>query len=57
MLAGLPNAPSIYQLSTGYEMAKQRQEWVLKTMQDNSWITEEERIEAMQEDTHPLNKP
>ena len=57
MLAGLPNAPSIYQLSTGYEMAKQRQEWVLKTMQDNGWITEEERIEAMQEDMHPLNKP
>ncbi len=57
MLAGLPNAPSVYQLSTGYEMAKQRQEWVLKTMQDNGWITEEERIEAIQEDMHPLNKP
>ena len=26
MLAGIPNAPAVYQLSDGYELAKQRQE-------------------------------
>ena len=57
MLAGLPNAPSAYQLSTGYELAKQRQEWVLKTMQDNGCITEEEKRQALQEDVHLIMKP
>ena len=56
ILAGLPNAPSVYQLSTGYELAKQRQEWVLKTMLDNGWISEEERIQALQEDVHPIHR-
>ena len=57
MLAGLPNAPSVYQLSTGFKLAKQRQEWVLKTMQDNQLISEEERKEAIEEDVHPVSKP
>ena len=49
MLAGIPNAPAIYQLSTGYELAKERQEWVLSTMVRNGYITEEEMEEAAAE--------
>ncbi|MBR4462927.1 MAG: transglycosylase domain-containing protein [Erysipelotrichaceae bacterium] len=53
ILAGLPNAPSVYQLSTGYELAKQRQEWVLQTMCNNGYITEKEAAEALKEDVRP----
>ena len=50
MLAGIPNAPAIYQLSDGYELAKQRQEWVLQTMVNNQYISKEEMKEALIED-------
>ena len=49
MLAGIPNAPAIYQLSTGYESAKKRQEWVLSTMVRNGYITEAEMEDASAE--------
>ena len=57
ILAGIPNAPAIYQLSTGYEEAKKRQEWVLQTMVNNSYITEEEMTEALMEDVHLIKQP
>ena len=50
MLAGIPNAPSIYQLSSGYELAKERQEWVLYTMLNNGYISENEYDNALKED-------
>ncbi|MBQ6559959.1 MAG: transglycosylase domain-containing protein [Erysipelotrichaceae bacterium] len=53
ILAGLPNAPSVYQLSDGYDKAKERQEWVLQTMCNNGYITESEVAEALQEDVRP----
>ena len=56
MLAGIPNAPAVYQLSDGYELAKQRQEWVLQTMVNNGYITKEEMTEALAEDVHPVTK-
>ena len=54
MLAGLPNAPSIYQLSTGYEDAKERQKWVLQTMYNNGYITREQMEAAYLEDVQPV---
>ncbi len=39
VLAGIPNAPARYQLSTGYGLAKQRQVWVLKKMLQNGYIS------------------
>ncbi len=56
MLAGIPNAPAIYQLSDGYELAKERQEWVLQTMQRNGFITESEMAAAQLEDVRPVSK-
>ena len=47
ILAGIPNAPAIYQLSDGYEQAKERQAWVLQTMVNNNYISEEEMAEAL----------
>lgn len=54
ILAGIPNAPSLYQLSTGYEGARKRQEWVLLTMCNNGFITEAEADQAMEEDVRPI---
>ncbi|MBQ6478949.1 MAG: transglycosylase domain-containing protein [Erysipelotrichaceae bacterium] len=56
MLAGIPNAPAIYQLSNGYEQAKERQEWVLLTMLNNEYISEKEMETARTEDVHPITK-
>ena len=56
MLAGIPNAPVVYQLSDGYELAKKRQEWVLQTMVNNQYISKEEMEEALTEDVHPIIK-
>ena len=55
ILAGIPNAPSILQLSTGYDLAKERQAWVLQTMVNNGYISEEEMDTALKEDVRPLN--
>ena len=56
MLAGIPNAPAIYQLSDGYDLAKERQEWVLGTMYRNGFITEDELEAAKAEDVKPVTK-
>ena len=49
MLAGLPNAPSVFQLSTGYDLAKERQETILDLMVANGYITKEEAESAKME--------
>lgn len=56
ILAGIPNAPAIYQLSDGYELAKERQEWVLQTMVNNRYISNEEMKKALAEDVRPVIK-
>ena len=48
MLAGLPQAPSAYALSTNIEGAKSRQKIVLTSMVDNGIITKEELEKAAQ---------
>ena len=56
MLAGVPNAPAVYQLSDGYDLAKQRQEWVLSTMYNNSYIDEKQLEQAKTEDVRPIDR-
>jgi monofunctional glycosyltransferase len=55
MLAGIPNAPSAYQLSTGYDLAMQRMKKVLTRMVEEDYITQEEMDAALQEDMHPVS--
>ncbi|MBR2825242.1 MAG: penicillin-binding protein [Solobacterium sp.] len=49
LLAGLPNAPSAYQLSTAYDLAINRQQKVLSRMLEEGYISEEEYHHALQE--------
>lgn len=42
LLAGIPNAPSIYSLTQNPELAKQRQKQVMKKMIEYGYLTEEE---------------
>ncbi len=50
MLAGIPNAPALYQLSTGHDRALTRQRRILQAMRKNKYITEEEYQAALLED-------
>ena len=50
MLAGIPNAPAVYQLSTGHDLAYERALKVLKKMLENNYITEDEYEAALKED-------
>lgn len=52
MLAGIPNAPSLLQLSTGYDAAKARQEKVLYRMLEEGYITQKEYLIALIEDVN-----
>lgn len=45
LLAGLPQAPSIYQLSTGMEAAKSRQQDVLTWMVEEGYLSAEEAVQ------------
>lgn len=42
LLAGIPNAPSVYALNSNPELAKQRQNMVIDAMYKNNYLTEEE---------------
>lgn len=42
LLAGIPNAPSVYSLDVRPDLAKQRQEKVVKCMVEVKYITEDE---------------
>lgn len=50
MLAGIPNAPGLYQLSTGHDLALARQRRILQAMRKNKYITEEEYQAALEEE-------
>lgn len=47
MLAGLPNAPSVYSLDESPELARQRLEQVLDSMRDNGKLSENEAQEVL----------
>lgn len=49
MLAGIPNAPSVYAPTKNPELAKQRQQQVLSTMVKNGMLTEEERTAILEQ--------
>ena len=49
MLAGIPNAPSVYAPTKNPDLAKQRQNQVLDKMVKYEYITEEEKNEILQE--------
>ncbi len=50
MLAGLPNAPSVYSPDSNPELAKQRMRQVLKRMEECGKITKEEAEQLQQEE-------
>jgi len=47
ILAGLPKAPSTYSPFNNYERAKERQEWVLKRMEEEGYISHRQRLNAI----------
>ena len=47
MLAGLPKAPSAYSPFNNFEKAKERQEWVLRRMEEEGYISHRQRLNAM----------
>ena len=56
MLAGIINAPSAYQLSSGYDLAENRQRRVLSNMVREGYLSEDQYEEALKEDVHPVNR-
>lgn len=42
LLAGIPNAPSVYSPTKNSQLAEQRQKQVMKKMIDNGYLTEED---------------
>ena len=49
MLAGIPNAPSVYAPTKNPELAKRRQDKVLERMVETKVLTEEEKAEILKE--------
>ena len=49
MLAGIPNAPSVYAPTVNPELAKQRQRQVMEKMIENGYLTEEEANEILKQ--------
>ncbi|WP_272700053.1 penicillin-binding protein 1A [Desulfovibrio sp. Fe33] len=49
LIAGLPQAPTRYNPYQSFELARQRQEYVLSHMRGLGWITEEQYQEALAE--------
>lgn len=47
VLAGLPQSPSRYQLSNGYELINRRQKLVLESMVEYGYITEQEMNDVL----------
>ncbi len=56
MLAGLPQAPSVYDPTKNFELAKQRQRYVLDRMVELGMITEEEADAAFAEPLYPQSR-
>ena len=49
MLAGIPNAPSVYSPTKNAELSKQRQRQVANAMVKNGYITEKEANKILQD--------
>lgn len=57
LLAGLPQAPSVYNPYNNKELAKQRRNQVLKRMLTMKYITEDEYNKAIEADIHLSTMP
>ena len=49
LLAGIPNAPSVYAPTINPELARQRQRQVMQKMIENGYLTQEEANEILQQ--------
>ena len=49
MLAGIPNAPSVYAPTKNPDLAKQRQRQVMEKMIENGYLTEDESKEILKQ--------
>ena len=49
LLAGIPNAPSVYSLTANPELAEQRQEYVVQRMVQYGYISEDEARSILQD--------
>lgn len=49
MLAGIPNAPSVYAPTKNPELAKQRQKQVINKMIKNGYLSKEEANKILEE--------
>ena len=49
ILAGIPNAPSVYSLTSNPELAEQRQEYVVQRMVQYGYISEDEAQSILQD--------
>jgi penicillin-binding protein 1C len=56
MLAGLPQSPSVYDPTQNYELAKQRQRYVLNQMVEQRMITAQEADDAYAEPLSPQSR-
>ncbi|MBR2769830.1 MAG: penicillin-binding protein [Solobacterium sp.] len=56
VLAGIINAPSAYQLSTGFDLAVSRERRVLSNMLREGYLSESEYEQALSEDVHPRKR-
>ena len=50
MLAGIPNAPSVYAPTKNPDLAKQRQRQVMKKMIENNFLTQEEASRILEQE-------
>ncbi len=55
LLAGIPNAPSVYAPTKNPELAKQRQSQVMEKMIENGYLTEEEADEIIKQGEDYVN--
>ena len=49
LLAGIPNAPSVYAPTKNPDLAKQRQRQVMEKMIENEYLTEDEANEILRQ--------
>ena len=50
LLAGIPNAPSVYAPTKNKDLAKQRQRQVMEKMIENKYLTKDEASKILKEE-------
>lgn len=57
MLAGIPNAPSLYAPTVNPELAKQRQKLVINSMYNYGYISDSDKSQVLDEASKSLPSP